>query len=247
MDERIAALAQQLGVSYEAAEQAVYAGRYQDEMAVLDEQMAYAQGLRDTAGPEGRQAGRVYVAANPLEHLGTYLRRRRGNQEVGRVEGERTAAMDRRDQAATAIAEIQAADRRAYMDALRGPRELQGPPEPPVASPAPTVVAAQPQPQPQPQPAVTQSPAPPQNNLPAYLRRPQETPFVQSFNDAARTAAAPGEQPQGYGVGFTPGGSNADRLAARLREWGSNFPRPWERQPGRNVGAGLRLRGYGSN
>ena len=46
-------------------------GTYGDQMEVgaLEKQMAQAEALRmDT--PEGRQAGRTYVAANPLEHLG---------------------------------------------------------------------------------------------------------------------------------------------------------------------------------
>lgn len=46
-------------------------GTYGDqlELGAMDEQMAQAEALRQ-ATPEGRQAGRVYTAANPLEHLG---------------------------------------------------------------------------------------------------------------------------------------------------------------------------------
>jgi hypothetical protein len=46
-------------------------GTYGDQMEVsaLEKQMEQAEALR-MATPEGRQAGRVYVAANPLEHLG---------------------------------------------------------------------------------------------------------------------------------------------------------------------------------
>ena len=53
------------------------------EQGVLDDQMSYAEGLRDTATPEGRQAGRVYVAANPLEHIGTGLNRYAGHRKIG--------------------------------------------------------------------------------------------------------------------------------------------------------------------
>ena len=57
-----------------AAEQAQIAallGTFGDQMELdtLEKQMAQAEALRQAA-PEGRQAGRVYVAANPLEHLG---------------------------------------------------------------------------------------------------------------------------------------------------------------------------------
>lgn len=41
----------------------------QQELGALEKQMAAAEALRQ-ATPEGRGAGRVYVAANPLEHLG---------------------------------------------------------------------------------------------------------------------------------------------------------------------------------
>jgi hypothetical protein len=46
-------------------------GTYGDQLEIgaLEKQMEQANALRQ-ATPEGRQAGRVYVAANPLEHLG---------------------------------------------------------------------------------------------------------------------------------------------------------------------------------
>ena len=46
-------------------------GTYGDqlEMSALEKQMAAAEALRMGA-PEGRSSGRVYTAANPLEHLG---------------------------------------------------------------------------------------------------------------------------------------------------------------------------------
>jgi hypothetical protein len=53
-----------------------------DEMGLLNQQLGYAEMLRDTAMPEGRDAGRVYVAANPLEHLGAGIQRYRGMKDV---------------------------------------------------------------------------------------------------------------------------------------------------------------------
>jgi hypothetical protein len=46
-------------------------GTYGDQMELgaMDAQMAQAEALRQ-ATPEGRSTGRVYVAANPLEHIG---------------------------------------------------------------------------------------------------------------------------------------------------------------------------------
>jgi hypothetical protein len=57
-----------------AAEQAQIAamlGTFGDtqELDAMEKQMAQAEALRQ-ATPEGRNAGRVYVAANPLEHIG---------------------------------------------------------------------------------------------------------------------------------------------------------------------------------
>lgn len=41
------------------------------ELGAMEDQIARAQALRDAnVTPEGRNAGRVFVAANPLEHLG---------------------------------------------------------------------------------------------------------------------------------------------------------------------------------
>jgi hypothetical protein len=55
----------------EQAQIAALLGTYGDtqEIDALEKQMAQAEALR-MATPEGRNAGRVYVAANPLEHLG---------------------------------------------------------------------------------------------------------------------------------------------------------------------------------
>ena len=57
--------------SAEQAQLAALLGTYGDqlELSDLEKQMAQAEALR-MATPEGRNAGRVYVAANPLEHIG---------------------------------------------------------------------------------------------------------------------------------------------------------------------------------
>ncbi len=41
----------------------------QDKAAQLQSQLEMANSLRNTPGPEGRQYGRMYTAANPLEHV----------------------------------------------------------------------------------------------------------------------------------------------------------------------------------
>lgn len=56
------------------------------ELEDLDKQLAQAQALRDTAMPEGRSTGRIYTAANPLEHIGALMRVARGAKEEREIE-----------------------------------------------------------------------------------------------------------------------------------------------------------------
>jgi hypothetical protein len=64
-------------------------GTYGDQLELggLEEQMARAEALRGTATPEGRDSGRVYTAANPLEHLGTGIQRYRAGKRMQDLEG----------------------------------------------------------------------------------------------------------------------------------------------------------------
>jgi hypothetical protein len=50
-----------------------------DEMQM---QMKQAMALRDRGGPEGRSAGRTYVAANPMEHIGEFMQKRNAKKEL---------------------------------------------------------------------------------------------------------------------------------------------------------------------
>ncbi len=51
---------------------AMFAGTSGDlrELDSLEAQIARADALRGEAGPEGRSNGRIYTAANPMEHIG---------------------------------------------------------------------------------------------------------------------------------------------------------------------------------
>lgn len=60
------------------------------ELDELDRQLSEANALRDTPLPEGRQAGRTFVAANPLEFIGAGIKQFKGNRDIKRInEGER--------------------------------------------------------------------------------------------------------------------------------------------------------------
>jgi len=63
---------------------AAWLGTYGDQMelSALEKQQAQAEALRDMKSPEGRDTGRVYVAANPLEHIGSGLQRFAGMRDA---------------------------------------------------------------------------------------------------------------------------------------------------------------------
>ena len=54
----------------------------QEEGQYAQQDLAQAQALQNAPGPRGRHAGRTYVAANPLEHLGTALQRYGGRRDA---------------------------------------------------------------------------------------------------------------------------------------------------------------------
>jgi hypothetical protein len=58
----------------------------QAELEGLMEQRVRANALRDTATPEGRQAGRTFVAANPLEFLGAGIKQYKGGKESKKLD-----------------------------------------------------------------------------------------------------------------------------------------------------------------
>lgn len=78
------------------------------EMSDFEKQMARVQALRDQLpDAEGRQAGRVYVAANPLEHLGKgvadYRMRKREKELQGGVDAARKRVGEKVGQYGAAI------------------------------------------------------------------------------------------------------------------------------------------------
>ena len=77
---------------------------YEGEAGVLAGQMSTAEALRDTATPEGRQTGRVYTAANPLEHIGRAANQYVGKQQVGSTQDAlRKLGTDKQSGLSTAI------------------------------------------------------------------------------------------------------------------------------------------------
>lgn len=54
---------------------------YSGDISGAKSQMAQAAALRKTATPQGRQAGRLFVAANPLEHIGAGMSKYAGMRD----------------------------------------------------------------------------------------------------------------------------------------------------------------------
>jgi len=69
---------------------------YTGQSDILGEQAAAASALRGTPDAEGRQAGNVYVAANPLEHIATAANRiKGGNDYDAAMQGMKDLSADR--------------------------------------------------------------------------------------------------------------------------------------------------------
>ena len=62
-------------LSPEELEQLIALGSLGDEMGIVAKQQELADALRYGAGPEGRDTGRIYTAANPLEHIGSAMQK----------------------------------------------------------------------------------------------------------------------------------------------------------------------------
>lgn len=86
-------------------------GVIDEQMAENARQMAVQEGLRNQAAPEGRQAGRTYVAANPMEHAGKLLEQYNAQKKMEALEKERGV-----------MGQQQTEGRKSYWDILRGMR-----------------------------------------------------------------------------------------------------------------------------
>jgi len=64
-----------------------------EELEALQAQLEQANLLRNAPGPEGRDSGRVYTAANPLEHIGSVWQKYNANKEALGLEGKRAGLL----------------------------------------------------------------------------------------------------------------------------------------------------------
>lgn len=92
--------------------QLVQLGVIDENMAENARQMKLAEQLRYQGMPEGRNSGRIYTAANPLEFLGTGLQQYQAMKRQKELEKQRGEMQGKQTQA-----------RGTYWDLLRGQRQ----------------------------------------------------------------------------------------------------------------------------
>lgn len=100
--------ANQDDMSEEDIQKLVAMGVIPDKQAILQRQIAQAQGLRDQPMPEMRGNGRVNVAANPLEFLAKGVQNYKAGKKLEGLEGQEQGLLGE-----------QTMGRKAFIDALR--------------------------------------------------------------------------------------------------------------------------------
>jgi hypothetical protein len=71
----------------------------EEKAGQLQDQLAYAQSLRNQPGPEGRKYGRMYTAANPLEHVAHAWQGIKAGKDAERISTEQDALMQKQMEA----------------------------------------------------------------------------------------------------------------------------------------------------
>lgn len=68
----------------------------EEELAAVDKKLAQAEALRNQmlTAPEGRSSGRVYTAANPLEHIGRLMQGYQGMKQAKALDTQRGGILD---------------------------------------------------------------------------------------------------------------------------------------------------------
>lgn len=102
----------------EVIAQLVEMGTISEEQAELAQQLKTAETLRYREGPKGRHTRATYVAANPLEHLGDFLQKRKAKKDITRIGEEQEGLRTKKSEG-----------RAAFLDLLRGKKEGQLQPE----------------------------------------------------------------------------------------------------------------------
>lgn len=96
-------------ISEEELQMLMSLGVIPEEQGLLQDQINEAMRIRSAAGPEGRNAGRTFVAANPLEHIGDFMQKRNAGKELDTLREQQGGLLDK-----------QAEQRAKFYQMLRG-------------------------------------------------------------------------------------------------------------------------------
>lgn len=94
-EEQYGEIEAQTGYTQEALEAMFQAGVVPDEVKLIMKQYEQASAMRDAPGPQGRAAGNVYMAANPLEHIGAGVQKYRAGRQKQDAQQQHAEAMRR--------------------------------------------------------------------------------------------------------------------------------------------------------
>jgi len=95
------------GYSEEEIEQILQLAELEGQTGILEDQMEAANKLRETETTPGINSGRVYTAANPLQHIGDFGQRYKGEQQAKSVEEERQRILEEQTAARMAFLRTQ--------------------------------------------------------------------------------------------------------------------------------------------
>ena len=82
------------GYTEDEIEQILQLAELEGQTGILEDQMEHATKLRETETTPGINSGRVYTAANPLQHMGDFGQRYKGEQQAKSVEEERQRVLE---------------------------------------------------------------------------------------------------------------------------------------------------------
>lgn len=89
----------EMGYTDDQIEAIMALGGMQEESKIIGDEVGQAQQRSRFAPAQGRQAGQIYVAANPLEHLVTALRSYKGQQELEGLRGQQQDLLQKQQDA----------------------------------------------------------------------------------------------------------------------------------------------------
>jgi len=96
---------------------------YKGDRSSLDKQMKTANALRGSETPKGRQMGQVYQAANPMEHMASAYKQRKGLEDYESAQGKQESSVNNFSAALRGRAEQEMVQRQA--DQLKIQEEQQ--------------------------------------------------------------------------------------------------------------------------